>query len=60
MEGLFKQLDKKLPPKRFKPVSAMSKDDFDTEIEKGYREFLSGEGRPAKKVFDALLDGVDL
>ena len=45
----------------FKPVpdsinlSKMTKEQFDSKMQKSYGEMLEGKGRPAKQVFDELL-----
>ena len=45
----------------FKPVpdsinlSKMTKEQFDSKIQKSYNEMLEGKGRPGKQFFDELL-----
>lgn len=46
--------DLKVAPSKFKAVSAMSAEEFNSEIEKGYSEFLAGKGRPARDIISEL------
>ncbi|MCH5193881.1 MAG: type II toxin-antitoxin system RelB/DinJ family antitoxin [Oscillospiraceae bacterium] len=43
--------DVKLPVKKPLAMGALSKEEFDAEIEKGYADMLAGRTEPAEKVF---------
>ncbi len=49
----------KLAPDGIKPVDTMMEAEFNTELEKGYAEYLAGHGRSAKEVFSNIRKGLN-
>ncbi|HHV14967.1 MAG TPA: type II toxin-antitoxin system RelB/DinJ family antitoxin [Gelria sp.] len=48
----------KLEPANIKPVDTMTEAEFNTELEKGYADYLAGNGRSAKEAFVDLRKGL--
>ena len=46
--------DAKLHYRKPRDISSMSKEELNTELEKGYHAILSGDVRPSEKVFESL------
>ena len=49
----------KLAPAKIKSVDTMTEVEFNTELEKGYADYLAGKGRPTKGVFSDIRKGLN-
>lgn len=52
--------DLKLAPSKIKSVEAMTEAEFNSEMEKGYADYLANKGRPVKEVFSDIRKGLDV
>lgn len=49
----------KLTPVKIKSVDIMTESEFNTEMEKGYTDYLADKGRPAKEIFSDIRKGLN-
>jgi len=56
-QGIPLQL--KLAPAKINSFDTMTETEFNTEINKGYSDYLTDKGRPAKEVFSDIRKGLD-
>ena len=49
-----------LPAKKPLSMDALSEEELDAELEKGYQDMLAGRTKPAKEVFDSIRKDYDL
>lgn len=50
----------KLAPVKIKSVDSMTDAEFNTEMEKGYADYLAGKGRPIEEVFTDIRKGLNV
>ncbi|MBU7005101.1 type II toxin-antitoxin system RelB/DinJ family antitoxin [Phosphitispora fastidiosa] len=50
--------DLKLAPSKIKSFDSLTEAELDTEIEKGFTDYLANKGRPVKEVFSDIRKGL--
>jgi DNA-damage-inducible protein J len=52
--------DLRLSPTKLNSIDTMTEAEFNTEMEKGYADYMASKGRPVKEVFSDIRKGLNL